>query len=253
MEERLPCSTVLDAEDLDAEDMDLIVDLLQSALPRRTREDAAACLSRHAWNLQSALQHIQGPAGLEQGVRWCTDGCVCVLLQRQVRVLCASTFSRSFCPPVNLCGSYPQPPRTQGQRHADGGRARHRAGENQGRGGGSSSRSTGAVGRRRCLSSSGDAWERVAGGRAGGGRRAVGGGRHRNNAKACCCRASRWAREVDGSAPGCGRGRRRLWCNNGDLWEQRTPRRVCRGPIIDARPHCIWRSLYCCLWCLLWA
>ena len=68
MEERLPCSTVLDAEDLDAEDMDLIVDLLQSALPRRTREDAAACLSRHAWNLQSALQHIQGPAGLAQGV-----------------------------------------------------------------------------------------------------------------------------------------------------------------------------------------
>ena len=63
MEEHLPCSPVLGAED-----MDLIVDMLQSALPRRTRKEAAACLSRHAWNLQRALQHIQGPAGLEQGV-----------------------------------------------------------------------------------------------------------------------------------------------------------------------------------------
>ena len=63
MEARLPDGTVLDAEDID-----VIVGLLQSALPRRTRDEAAACLSRHAWNLQSALQHIQGPAGLEQGV-----------------------------------------------------------------------------------------------------------------------------------------------------------------------------------------
>ena len=63
MEARLPDGTVLDAEDID-----VIVGLFQSALPRRTRDEAAACLSRHAWNLQIALQHIQGPAGLEQGV-----------------------------------------------------------------------------------------------------------------------------------------------------------------------------------------
>ena len=63
MEARLPDGTVLDAEDVD-----VIVGLLQTALPRRTREEAASCLSRHAWDLQSALQHIQGPAGLEQGV-----------------------------------------------------------------------------------------------------------------------------------------------------------------------------------------
>ena len=85
MEARLPDGTALDAEDVD-----VIVGLLQTALPRRTRDEAAACLSRHAWNLQSALQHIQGPAGLEQGVmvmvctlyRWrcvfcCNGRCVC--------------------------------------------------------------------------------------------------------------------------------------------------------------------------------
>ena len=88
MEARLPDGTVLDAEDVD-----VIVGLLQTALPRRTREEAAACLSRHAWNLQSALQHIQGPAGLEQGVRWCTDGCVCVAATAGACALCKYLFS----------------------------------------------------------------------------------------------------------------------------------------------------------------
>ena len=63
MEARLPDGTVLDAADID-----LIVELLQSVLPHRTRDEATACLSRHGWDLQSALRHVQGPAGLEQGV-----------------------------------------------------------------------------------------------------------------------------------------------------------------------------------------
>jgi hypothetical protein len=96
---------------------------------------------------------------------------------RGARARCVMAYS--FCPPVNLCGSYPPPPFTESRRHADGGRARHRAGEDQGRGGGSSSRSTGAVGGRR--SGSGNAWKRDAGRRAGGGRRAV----TRNNTRAC--------------------------------------------------------------------
>ena len=71
-----PAAPVVDARaaqarpgGLDPSDVDYVVELFQSVLPRRTKDEAVASLSRHGWNLQSALQHIDGAEGLAQSIR----------------------------------------------------------------------------------------------------------------------------------------------------------------------------------------
>ena len=58
---------LLDGSVLDTSDINFVVDLFRSVLPHRTKDEAIAKLSIHGWNLQSAVQHVNGDAGLEQG------------------------------------------------------------------------------------------------------------------------------------------------------------------------------------------